>query len=94
MESASAPSPAAAHASGPPSSDDDEKQPPASGAAGALETGGGSEGRYVTLRSAEGIEERVRVVQSSELSVLPWSFGVDVPRAIMSFIIAGVSYLL
>lgn len=51
-------------------------------------------GKVVTLLSGRGLEERVRVVQSSDLRVLPWSVGVDVPRAIMSFIIAGVSYLL
>jgi len=47
-----------------------------------------------SLVTAQGVEEQVKVVQARSRSVLPFRLSVDVPRAILTTIIAGVGYLL
>jgi len=44
--------------------------------------------------SANGVEEHVRVVQQANRGVQPWRFSVDLPRAALVTVIAGVGYLL
>lgn len=50
--------------------------------------------KHVSLVSAQGVEESVRVVQRSSPELLPWRFSVDLPRALIFLCITGVSYLL
>ncbi|PGH04192.1 hypothetical protein AJ79_07170 [Helicocarpus griseus UAMH5409] len=47
-----------------------------------------------TLVSANGVEEKVRVVRSLGAETAPWRFSVDLPRAALVMVIAGVGYLL
>ncbi|KAK2746502.1 hypothetical protein FQN57_003128 [Myotisia sp. PD_48] len=48
-----------------------------------------------TFISAHGVEERVRVVNSSAgPPVMPWRFSVDIPRAALVTVLAGIGYLL
>jgi hypothetical protein len=47
-----------------------------------------------SLVTAQGVEEEVKVVQARSKAVLPFRLSVDVPRAILTTIIAGVGYLL
>ena len=47
-----------------------------------------------SLITAQGVEENVKVVQANSNGVLPFRLSVDVPRAILTTIIVGVSYLL
>ncbi|KIX10291.1 uncharacterized protein Z518_01373 [Rhinocladiella mackenziei CBS 650.93] len=47
-----------------------------------------------SLVTARGVEENVKVVQARVGDVVPFRLSVDVPRAILTTIIAGVSYLL
>lgn len=47
-----------------------------------------------TLITAQGLEEKVRVVQRTGAETIPWRFTVDLPRAVLAAVIAGVSYLL
>lgn len=54
----------------------------------------GSESEYGTLLSAQGHEERVKVVTSRSTPVLPWRLSVDLPRALYVTVTAGVAYLL
>lgn len=44
--------------------------------------------------SANGVEEHVRVVQQANHGVQPWRFSVDLPRAALVTVMAGVGYLL
>lgn len=45
------------------------------------------------LITVNGVEENVRVVQA-RLGVVPFRLSVDVPRAVVTTVIAGVAYLL
>ncbi|EEH22066.1 hypothetical protein PABG_04277 [Paracoccidioides brasiliensis Pb03] len=47
-----------------------------------------------TLVSANGVEEKVRVVASLKGQTAPWRFSVDLPRALLVMVTAGVGYLL
>lgn len=47
-----------------------------------------------TLISAHGPEERVRILTTSARPVTAWRFSVDLPRAMLGTLIAGMSYLL
>lgn len=47
-----------------------------------------------SLVTAQGVEEEVKVVQAKSKAILPFRMSVDVPRAILTTIIAGVGYLL
>jgi Ctr copper transporter family len=46
------------------------------------------------LMTAQGIEEKVKVVQASSKPLLPFRLSVDIPRAFLTTVIAGVAYLL
>lgn len=46
------------------------------------------------LLTAQGVEERVKVVQASGKSTIPFRLSVDVPRAFLTMVIVGVAYLL
>jgi len=47
-----------------------------------------------TLISAQGVEEKVKVVRRTSRGPIPWRFSVDVPRALLLVVISGVGYLL
>lgn len=47
-----------------------------------------------SLITAQGVEERVKVVKSLKQQVIPFRLSVDVPRAGLTFVIVGVAYLL
>ncbi|EXJ86404.1 hypothetical protein A1O3_03355 [Capronia epimyces CBS 606.96] len=47
-----------------------------------------------SLVTAQGVEENVKVVQARTGGIVPFRLSVDIPRAILTTIIAGVSYLL
>lgn len=47
-----------------------------------------------SLVTAQGVEENIKVVQARGAAVVPFRLSVDVPRAILTTVIAGVSYLL
>jgi len=44
--------------------------------------------------TANGVEENVAIVTRASHGPQPWRFSVDLPRAFLSMIIAGVGYLL
>jgi copper transporter 1 len=44
--------------------------------------------------TANGVEESVRVVHHATRGAIPWRFSVDLPRAAIVTVIAGVGYLL
>ncbi|ORY18709.1 Ctr copper transporter-like protein [Clohesyomyces aquaticus] len=46
------------------------------------------------ILTTNGIEERVRIVEAPVSHVQPWRFSVDLPRAALMTVIAGVGYLL
>ena len=46
------------------------------------------------LITERGPEEHVRVLKSNSRPVLPWRFSVDLPRAVYSTVVVGISYLL
>lgn len=50
--------------------------------------------KFGSLVTAQGVAENVKVIQARSRGVLPFRLSVDVPRAILTTIIAGVSYLL
>lgn len=50
--------------------------------------------KAASLVTAQGVEEEVRVVQAKSKHVLPFRLSVDLPRAVLTTIIAGVGYLL
>jgi len=47
-----------------------------------------------SLITAHGVEENVKVIRAPAGAVVPFRLSVDVPRALLVTIIAGVSYLL
>jgi len=47
-----------------------------------------------SLITAQGIEERVKVVQAMKQPAIPFRLSVDVPRALMTLVTVGVGYLL
>lgn len=47
-----------------------------------------------SLVTAQGVEERVKVVQATKQPVIPFRLSVDIPRALMTFVIVGIGYLL
>ena len=47
-----------------------------------------------SLVTAQGVEERVKVVQATKQPAIPFRLSVDVPRALLTFVIVGVGYLL
>ena len=47
-----------------------------------------------SLVTAQGVEERVKVVKSVKQPSIPFRLSVDVPRAALAFVIVGVGYLL
>ena len=46
--------------------------------------------------TTRGVDERIRVLQAESQGpdVLPWRFGVDLPRAVLFTVHAGIGYLL
>lgn len=46
------------------------------------------------LITAQGVEERVKVVRTVKQPAIPFRLSVDVPRAALTFVIVGVGYLL
>jgi Ctr copper transporter family len=46
------------------------------------------------LMTTNGVEERVKIVRSNARGALPFRLSVDLPRAALVMVIAGVSYLL
>jgi len=44
--------------------------------------------------TAYGVEEQVAIVTKAAHGPQPWRFSVDVPRALLAMVIAGVGYLL
>ncbi|KAJ9647419.1 uncharacterized protein PV06_00133 [Exophiala oligosperma] len=47
-----------------------------------------------SLVTANGVEENIKVIQASTGAVVPFRLSVDVPRACLTTLIAGISYLL
>lgn len=47
-----------------------------------------------SLVTAQGVEERVKVVKATKEPTIPFRLTVDVPRAALVFVISGVGYLL
>jgi Ctr copper transporter family len=54
----------------------------------------GPDAKAASLITAQGVEEPVKVVRAYARSAVPFRLSVDVPRAAIVFVIAGVSYLL
>ncbi|EEP81152.1 conserved hypothetical protein [Uncinocarpus reesii 1704] len=53
------------------------------------------EAKHAVLLTEKGVEERVRVVRrAGGPPVMPWRFSVDLPRAALVTVMAGVGYLL
>ena len=46
------------------------------------------------LITANGVEEKVKIVRSDTRGAVPFRLSVDVPRAVLVTVIAGVAYLL
>jgi hypothetical protein len=46
------------------------------------------------ILTANGVEENVKVVHRPTRGVQPWRFSVDLPRACLVTVIAGIGYLL
>lgn len=44
--------------------------------------------------TCRGVDETVRVVRQVTTETQPWRFSVDLPRAVLAFVVTGVSYLL
>lgn len=53
-----------------------------------------SDAKEASLITAQGVEEPVKVVRAYQRGAVPFRLSVDVPRAAIVFVIAGVSYLL
>lgn len=49
--------------------------------------------KFATLITPQGVEESVKMVQTTTDS-MPWRFSTDLPRAVIFFFIVGVSNLL
>lgn len=47
-----------------------------------------------SLITAQGVEEKVKVVRTAKQPAIPFRLSVDVPRAAFTFVIVGVGYLL
>lgn len=47
-----------------------------------------------SLITAQGVEERVKVLKSVKQPGIPFRLSVDIPRAALSFVIVGIGYLL
>jgi len=47
-----------------------------------------------SLITANGVEENVKVIRAPSKGAIPFRLSVDVPRAVLTTVIAGVSYLL
>lgn len=47
-----------------------------------------------SLISAQGVEEHVKVVRAAKHGTVPFRLSVDLPRALMVFVIAAITYLL
>lgn len=47
-----------------------------------------------SLVTAQGVEERVKVVKATKQPTIPFRLSVDVPRAALVFVIAAIGYLL
>ena len=47
-----------------------------------------------SLVTAQGVEERVKIVKTAKAPTIPFRLSVDVPRAGLTLIIVGVGYLL
>ena len=56
--------------------------------------GNSFESKTGTLIVEKGVEEQVKVVRRHERRVTPWRISVDLPRAALTTVIAGVGYLL
>jgi Ctr copper transporter family len=54
----------------------------------------GPDAKAASLITAQGVEEPVKVVRAYARIAVPFRLSVDVPRAAIVFVIAGVSYLL
>ena len=52
------------------------------------------EARTASLITAQGVEDRVKVVRADVRGAAPFRLSVDVPRATLVLVMAGVSYLL
>ena len=50
--------------------------------------------KKAVLVSERGSEESVKVVSREVRAVMPWRFSVDLPRAALNTVMAGVGYLL
>ena len=50
--------------------------------------------KEASLVSARGVEEKVKVVKREKRGAMPWRFSVDLPRAALVGLTAGVGYLL
>ena len=50
--------------------------------------------KAASLITAQGVEEPVKVVRAYARGAVPFRLSVDVPRAAIVFVIAGVTYLL
>ena len=50
--------------------------------------------KTAALVTANGVEERVRVVRRAGREAVPFRLSVDVPRALLVVVIAGFTYLL
>lgn len=61
-----------------------------------LETANTSEKSEEAVLTARGVDERVRVLLAARAGaeIMPWSFEVDLPRACVFTVQAGVGYLL
>lgn len=51
-------------------------------------------GKTGALLSTNGVEERVKIVRSNVRGAIAFRLSVDVPRAALVMVIAGVAYLL
>lgn len=47
-----------------------------------------------TLLTANGVEEKIRIVRSDSRGVVPFRLSVDIPRAALVMVMAGTGYLL
>ncbi|GKZ29401.1 hypothetical protein AbraIFM66950_004674 [Aspergillus brasiliensis] len=52
------------------------------------------ESKEASLITAQGVEEKVKVIHKAAREPLPWRFSTDLPRALLFLVITGVSYLL
>ena len=50
--------------------------------------------KMASLITAQGVEEPVKVVQAYDRGAIPFRLSVDVPRAAITVVIVGTSYLL